>query len=152
MNKYMGVYGAYHEAVGEHLDAVIAEGGGGELEVAEVAGEDLRGHGHEVVDHVHHHRRRRNPRQEAELDGRRRPRAAGERHRRVRQDALQPPRRAVGRAAVAYAAGHGGAWEAQRRGVGMGGRVAEAKDPCVSALLCCARFFIIRLHESWQMG
>ena len=96
---------AYHEAVGEDLDAGVAEGGGGELEVAEVAGEDLRGHGHEVVDHVHDHRRRRQARQQAQLDGARRPRAPRPRRRRVRQDALQPaPGPAV---RVVVAAGHG---------------------------------------------
>ena len=94
---------AYHEAVGEDLDAGVAEGGGGELEVAEVAGEDLRGHGHEVVDHVHDHRRRRQPRQQAQLDGARRPRAPRRRRRRVRQDALQP---APGPAVRLVPAGH----------------------------------------------
>lgn len=42
----------YHETVGEDLDAGVAEGGGGELEIAKVTGEDLGGHRHEVVDHV----------------------------------------------------------------------------------------------------
>uniref|UniRef100_A0A804M026 Uncharacterized protein n=1 Tax=Zea mays TaxID=4577 RepID=A0A804M026_MAIZE len=83
---------AYHKAVGEDLDAGVAEGGGGELQVAEVAREDLRRHGHEVVDHVRHHRRRRQPRQQPQLDGGRGPR---ERRRRRRQDALQLRRRAV---------------------------------------------------------
>ena len=85
----------YHEAVGEDLDSGVAERGGGELEVPEVAGEDLRRHGHEVVDHVHHDRRRRQPRQHPELDRRRRPRALRRRQRRVRQDALQTIRRAM---------------------------------------------------------
>lgn len=44
----------YEEAVGEELDALVAKAGGGELEVAEVAGEDASGHGHRVVDKVHH--------------------------------------------------------------------------------------------------
>jgi len=55
----------YHEAVGEDLDAGVAEGGGGELERAEVAREDLRGHGHEVVDHVDEHGGRRQAHQQA---------------------------------------------------------------------------------------
>jgi hypothetical protein len=42
----------YHEAVGEYLDAVVSERSGGELQIAEVAAEDLGGHGGEVVDQV----------------------------------------------------------------------------------------------------
>lgn len=42
----------YHEAIGEDLNAGVAEGSSGEFKIAEVAGEDLGGHGHEVVDHV----------------------------------------------------------------------------------------------------
>lgn len=42
----------YHEAICEDLDAGVAEGSGGELEGTQVAGEDLGGHGHDVVDHV----------------------------------------------------------------------------------------------------
>lgn len=42
----------YHEAVGEDLDAIVAEGGGGELEVAKVAAEDLGGHGGDIVEEV----------------------------------------------------------------------------------------------------
>lgn len=34
------------------MDATVAEGGGGELGTAEVAGEDTSGHGHEVVNDV----------------------------------------------------------------------------------------------------
>lgn len=36
------------------MDAGVSEGGGGELKVAEVAGEDLGGHRHEVVNHVNY--------------------------------------------------------------------------------------------------
>lgn len=42
----------YHEAVGEEADAAVAEGGGGELEVAEVAAEDTSGQRHGTVDEV----------------------------------------------------------------------------------------------------
>lgn len=58
----------YHEAVGEHLDAGVAEGGGGEFEVAEVAGEDLGGHGHEVVDEVDDDGRGGEEEEELQLD------------------------------------------------------------------------------------
>nr|GMD37822.1 hypothetical protein CCACVL1_16155 [Ipomoea batatas] len=42
----------YHETIGEDLNAGVAEGSGGEFKIAEVAGEDLGGHGHKVVDHI----------------------------------------------------------------------------------------------------
>lgn len=42
----------YHEAVSQQLNPGVAEGGGGELKITEVAGEDLGGHRHEIVDHV----------------------------------------------------------------------------------------------------
>lgn len=42
----------YHEAVGEHLDSIVSKRGSGELKIAEVAGEDLGGHGHDIVDHI----------------------------------------------------------------------------------------------------
>lgn len=48
----------YHETVGEDLDAVVAERSGGELEVAEMAAEDLGGHGGDVVEQVNNHRGR----------------------------------------------------------------------------------------------
>ena len=48
----------YHEAICEELDAAVAKGGGGELKVAEVAGEDSGGERHGVVDQVHKDRRR----------------------------------------------------------------------------------------------
>jgi hypothetical protein len=50
---------AYHEAVGEDLDAVVAEGGSGELDVADLPAEDLRGRRHDDDEHVHHHGRGR---------------------------------------------------------------------------------------------
>ena len=52
MNKVKIVVWSYHEAIGEDLDTGVAEGGGGEFEVTEVAAEDLGGHGHDVVDEV----------------------------------------------------------------------------------------------------
>lgn len=58
----------YHEPIGEDLDAGVAERGGGELKVAELAGEYLGGHGHEVVDHVNHDRRSSQQEQELQLD------------------------------------------------------------------------------------
>ena len=42
----------YQKAIGKDLDTVVAEGGGGKFKVTEVAGEDLSGHRHEIVDHV----------------------------------------------------------------------------------------------------
>jgi hypothetical protein len=57
----------FHEPVGEDLDARVAERGGSELEVPELSPEDLRGHGHDVVDHVHGHRRQRHPQQQRQL-------------------------------------------------------------------------------------
>ena len=39
------------------MDASVAKRGGSELKVTEVAGEDLGGHGHEVVDHVNNNSR-----------------------------------------------------------------------------------------------
>ena len=44
----------YHETVGEELDAAIAERGGSELTVSEVAGEDAGGKRHGVVNKVNH--------------------------------------------------------------------------------------------------
>lgn len=44
----------YHEPIGKDLDAGVAEGSRGELEIAEVAGEYLGRHGHKVVYHVNH--------------------------------------------------------------------------------------------------
>lgn len=44
----------YHESIGQKLDAVIAEGRGGELEIAEMAAEYLRRHGSDVVEQVNY--------------------------------------------------------------------------------------------------
>jgi len=63
---------AYHEAVGEDLDAVVAEGGGGELDVAELAADDLRGGRHDDDEHVDHHGRHGEGRQQPQLQRRRR--------------------------------------------------------------------------------
>lgn len=38
-----------HESVCEELDAIVAEGRSGELEVSKMAAEDLSGHGSNVV-------------------------------------------------------------------------------------------------------
>ena len=59
-------------AVGEELDAVVAEGSGGELDVAEVAAEDLRGRRRRHGEHVHRHGRRGQRRQQPQLQRRRR--------------------------------------------------------------------------------
>jgi hypothetical protein len=50
------------------LDAGVAERSCGELEVTEVAGKDLGGHGHEVVDHVNNNSRSSEVEKELELD------------------------------------------------------------------------------------
>jgi len=50
------------------LDAGVAKRGGGELEVTEVAGKDLGGHGHEIVDHVNNNSRSSEVEKELELD------------------------------------------------------------------------------------
>lgn len=57
----------YHEAVGEDLDTIVAERRSSELEVAEVAAEDLRRDGEHVVEHVHHDGRRRDGREQPDL-------------------------------------------------------------------------------------
>lgn len=58
----------YHEAISEELDATVAEGGGGELGTAKVAGEDTSGHGHEVVDDVNEDSGSGEEEKELELD------------------------------------------------------------------------------------
>lgn len=58
----------YHEAVGKHLDASVAKRGGGEFKVTEVAGKDLGGHGHEIVDHVNNDSRSSKVEKEPQLD------------------------------------------------------------------------------------
>jgi hypothetical protein len=50
------------------LDAGVAERGGSKLEVTEVAGKDLGGHGHEIVDHVNNNSRSSEVEKELELD------------------------------------------------------------------------------------
>jgi hypothetical protein len=72
---------AYHEAVGEDLDAVVAEGGSGELDVADLPAEDLRGRRHDDDEHVHHHGRGRQRSEEPQLQRRRSRHAAGPRQR-----------------------------------------------------------------------
>ena len=42
----------YHEAIGEELNATVAEIGRSEFEVSEVAGEGSSDEGHEVVDDI----------------------------------------------------------------------------------------------------
>lgn len=42
----------YHQAIGEELNATVAEVGSGEFEVSEVAGEGASNVGHEVVEDV----------------------------------------------------------------------------------------------------
>ncbi|OMO75510.1 hypothetical protein CCACVL1_16155 [Corchorus capsularis] len=44
----------YHETIGKNLDASVSEGGGGEFKITKVAGEDLGGHRHEIIDHINH--------------------------------------------------------------------------------------------------
>ena len=74
MNPYNPMRGlVYHEAICQELDAAVAKGGGGELQVSEVAGEDSGGERHEVVDHVHKHRRPRQAEEELQLDPEGRP-------------------------------------------------------------------------------
>jgi hypothetical protein len=58
----------YHEAICKDLDAGVSERGGGKLEGTEVAGKDLGGHGHEVVDHVNDNSRSSEVEKELELD------------------------------------------------------------------------------------
>ena len=65
-------YDTHHEAVGEDLDAVVAEGGGGELDVAELAAHDLSGRRHDDDEHVDHHGRRGEGSQQTQLQRRRR--------------------------------------------------------------------------------
>lgn len=48
---------AYHEAVGKPLDTAVPEGGGGELEITEVAAVNPGGQRHGVVNQVHHNGR-----------------------------------------------------------------------------------------------
>lgn len=48
------IWFVYHETVGEELDAAVAERGGGELPVSEVAGEDAGRKRHGGIDHVNH--------------------------------------------------------------------------------------------------
>jgi hypothetical protein len=50
------------------LDTGVAERGGSKLEVTEVSGKDLGGHGHEVVDHVNNNSRSSEVEKELELD------------------------------------------------------------------------------------
>lgn len=69
----------YHEAIGEDLDTGVAEGGGSELEVTEVTGEDLSGHGHDVVDQVNDDGGSGEVEQELALDPRGQPETAVER-------------------------------------------------------------------------
>ena len=84
-------------AVGEELDAVVAEGSGGELDVAEVAAEDLRGRRRRHGEHVHRHGRRGQRRQQPQLQRRRRRHALRPRVRDdpaiagAREQRLQPP-------------------------------------------------------------
>lgn len=59
----------YHETISKDLDASVAERGGGEFKIAEMAGKDLGGHGHEVVDHVDHDSRSGEMEKELHLNG-----------------------------------------------------------------------------------
>lgn len=59
----------YHEAVGEDLDPVVSEGGGGELEVSEMAGEDLSAEREKVVQHVDDHGGSSEGEEKLHLDG-----------------------------------------------------------------------------------
>jgi len=73
------------------LDAVVAEGGGSEFKVTEVAGEDLRGHGHDVVDEVDNHRRGSEEEEEPEFDAQGSPHTAEEREGVVCENSLKFP-------------------------------------------------------------
>lgn len=81
----------YHEAIGEDLDAGVAKGGGGEFEVAKVAGEDLGGHGHDVVDEVDEDGGGGQVEEEPQLNPRGGAHAAEEGRGGVRQNSLQFP-------------------------------------------------------------
>lgn len=58
----------YHEAIGKDLDAIVAKRGGSKLKVTKVAGNDLGGHGHEIVDHVNNNSRSSKVEEELELN------------------------------------------------------------------------------------
>lgn len=50
------------------MDAAVAERGGGELEIAKVAGEDSGGQGHEIVDQVNEDSRSGEAEEELQFD------------------------------------------------------------------------------------
>ena len=50
------------------MDAIVSEGRGGEFEVTEVAGEDLCGHGHDIVEEVDDDRGSSKVKEELELE------------------------------------------------------------------------------------
>lgn len=43
----------YHEPISENLDSCVAKRGSSEFEIAEMATEDLSGHGDDVVEQIH---------------------------------------------------------------------------------------------------
>jgi len=73
------------------LDAVVAEGGGGEFKVTEVAGEYLRGHRHDVVDEVDNHSRGGEEEEEPEFHPQGGPHTAEEREGVVGENSLKFP-------------------------------------------------------------
>ncbi|WVZ66095.1 LOW QUALITY PROTEIN: hypothetical protein U9M48_015369 [Paspalum notatum var. saurae] len=88
-------YSTYHETVGEDLDAVVAEGGGGELDVAELAAHDLRRGRHDDDEHVDDDGGRGKGRQQPQLQRRGRrhapePRTAALASARAGEQRLQP--------------------------------------------------------------
>ena len=50
------------------MDAIVAKRGGSKLKVTKVAGNDLGGHGHEIVDHVNNNSRSSKVEEELELN------------------------------------------------------------------------------------
>ncbi|KAF7811155.1 hypothetical protein G2W53_032131 [Senna tora] len=70
MGKFTAVSGIPVKAISKELNATIAEVGGGELDVAEVADEGSGDAGHEVVDEVYEDGWSRQPEQQIHLNPR----------------------------------------------------------------------------------
>lgn len=60
--------GGYHESIGENLNSIVTEGCGCKLKIAQMATEDLGGHGSNVVEQVYNHCGACDPEEDVQLN------------------------------------------------------------------------------------